>query len=71
MVVLELLRTADHGPSTMLHALALGRAQQRATPGDIPTRDGVRLLARTIAWLGKRTDNDEVGTTGSAGTAWE
>lgn len=71
VVVLDLLRTADHGPSTMLHALALGRAQQRATPEDIPTRNAVRLLAGTIAWLGKPTEKDEVGPSRSAGTASE
>ena len=60
IVVLDLLRTARHGPSTMLHALALGRAHQRATPADIPTRDAVGLLTRTIAWLGKRTDDTDV-----------
>lgn len=62
VVVLDLLRTARHGPSTMLHALALGQAQQRETPGDIPTRDAVRLLSRTIAWLGKRPEDAEIAT---------
>jgi hypothetical protein len=66
VVVLDLLRTAHHGPSTMLHALAIGRARQRATPGDVATRDAVRLLARTIGWLGRRTDEGEVGTASSA-----
>jgi hypothetical protein len=66
--VLELLRTAHHGPSTMLHALALGREQQRITPGDPRVRDAMRLLSRTIEWLGKRTDDGEVGAAGiSAG----
>jgi hypothetical protein len=65
-IVLDLLRTAHHGPSTMLHALALGREQQRATPGDVPTRDAIRLLTRTIDWLGKRTDEHEVGAVRSA-----
>jgi hypothetical protein len=58
--VLDLLRTARHGPSTVLHALALGRAHQRATPADIPTRDAVGLLTRTITWLGKRSDDSDV-----------
>jgi|SoiMethySBSTD1v2_1073268.scaffolds.fasta_scaffold3042030_2 hypothetical protein len=61
-VVLDLLRTARHGPSTMLHALTLGRAQLRATPEDVATQDAVNLLTRSIAWLGKRTDAGEVGT---------
>ena len=46
VVVLDLLRTAHHGPSTMLHALALGEAQQRATPDDIPTRKAALLRKR-------------------------
>jgi hypothetical protein len=62
---LDLLRTAHHGPSTMLHALALGRARQLATPDDIPTRDAVLLLAHTIGWLGRPIEEDEVGTAGS------
>lgn len=62
-IVLDLLRAARHGPSTMLHALALGQAQQRAQPDDVPTRDAVRLLSRSIAWLGKRVENDEVSHT--------
>lgn len=57
----DLLRIAQHGPSTMLHALGLGRAQQQAAPDDIPTRDAVRLLTRTISWLGRPADADEVG----------
>lgn len=62
VVVLDLLRTAHHGPSTMLHALALGEAQQRATPDDVPTRKAVRLLSRSVTWLGRRTEDGEVGT---------
>jgi hypothetical protein len=61
-VVLDLLRTARHGPSTMLHALSLGRAQLRATPEDVATQDAVNLLTKSIAWLGKRTDAGEIGT---------
>jgi hypothetical protein len=61
-VVLDLMRTARHGPATMLHALALGRAQQRAHPGDNATRNAVQLLTRAVAWMGKRTDDGEVGT---------
>ena len=63
--VLDLLRAAHHGPSTMLHALALGREQQRVTPGDVHTRDAIRVLARTTEWLGKRTDEHEVGAAAS------
>lgn len=45
LVVLDLLRTARHSSSTMLHALALGRTQLRATPADLDAKDAVRLLA--------------------------
>lgn len=61
VVMLDLLRTAHHGPSTMLHALAIGQAKERDTPDDTTTRDAVTLLARTIAWFGQRTEAGEVG----------
>lgn len=60
-LVLDLLRTAQHGPSTMLHALALGREQQRIAPGDLRIRDAIRLLTRTTEWLGTRAEDNEVG----------
>jgi hypothetical protein len=59
---LDLLRAARHGPSTMIHALTLGRAQLAAAPRDIPTREAVRLLTYTIAWLGKPVEQDEIGS---------
>jgi hypothetical protein len=60
-LVLDLLRTAHHGPSTMLDALALGREQQRSAPGDLRIRDAVRLLTRTIQWFGRcAEDHDAV-----------
>lgn len=62
---LDLLGAARHSRSTMLHALGLGRARQHAAPADIPTRDAVLLLARTISWLGRPTEQDEVGTASS------
>jgi hypothetical protein len=65
--VLDLLRTAHHGPSTMLHALALGREQQRLAPGDPRIRDAIRLLTRTTEWLGTRPEDDEVGQRLSSG----
>jgi hypothetical protein len=65
-LVLDLLRIGHHGPSTMLHALALGREQQRVAPGDARIRDAVRLLARTTEWLGSRTEDGEVGTAAAA-----
>jgi hypothetical protein len=51
----------------MLHALALGREQQRLAPGDPRVGDAMRLLSRTIEWLGKRTDDGEVGAAGVGG----
>jgi hypothetical protein len=59
---LDLLRAARHGPSTMIHALTLGRAQLAAAPRDVPTREAVRLLTCTIAWLGKPVEQDEIGS---------
>ena len=67
-VVRELLRTAHHGPSTLLHALNLGRAQLLADPGDATAQDAVRLLSRTVSWLGSRPDEAEVGTTTGPGS---
>jgi hypothetical protein len=58
---LELLRAARHGPSTLLHALTLGRAQLAGAPDDAPARDAVRFLTRTIAWLGRPVEDDEIG----------
>jgi hypothetical protein len=61
---LDLLRTACHGPSTMLHALMLGRARHRAHPTDPILRDAVRLLTRATTWLGSRPSAGEVGRSG-------
>jgi hypothetical protein len=60
-VTLDLLRTAHHGPSTMLHALAYGRAQLIKRPDDKVVREAVHLLEGTIAWLGREVDESEVG----------
>jgi hypothetical protein len=64
LVALDLLRTARHGPSTMLHALTLGRARQQEHPADPVLRDAVRLLARATTWLGSRPTDGEVGRPG-------
>jgi hypothetical protein len=68
-VVLDLLQTADQGLTTMRHALALGWTHQRSDPGDVPTRDAIDLLVRTIAWLGQRSEPGEIGTAMS-GSTW-
>jgi hypothetical protein len=49
---LALLRTARHDADTMTHALGLGRSQARHPSGDETTRRGVRLLERTLTYLG-------------------
>jgi hypothetical protein len=60
-VMLDLLRTARHGPATMRHALALGEAHERDAPRDAVTRDAVRLLTSTIDWFGNKAERHEVG----------
>jgi hypothetical protein len=64
LVALDLLRTAHHDPSTMLHALMLGRAGHRDQPEDPALRDAVRLLARAATWLGSRPTAGEIGRSG-------
>jgi hypothetical protein len=49
---LALLRTARHDADTMAHALGLGRSQARHPSNDETTRRGVRLLERTLTYLG-------------------
>jgi hypothetical protein len=49
---LALLRIARHDADTMTHALGLGRSQARHPSNDEATRCGVRLLERTITYLG-------------------
>jgi hypothetical protein len=61
---LDLLRTALHGPSTLLHALMIGRARHRDRPADPIVRDAVRLLSRATAWLGSQPTVGEVGRSG-------
>jgi hypothetical protein len=64
VVELDLLRTAHHGPSTLRHALMLGRARRRDHPADPVLRDAVRLLERATSWLGTRPTDGEVGRSG-------
>jgi hypothetical protein len=63
-VALDLLRTAQHGPSTMLHALTLGRAHHRDHPADPDVREAVRLLERATTWLGSPATPSDVGRPG-------
>lgn len=60
--VLTLLRAAGFDPSTLGHALALGRTQMRREPDDRRLRHGRRLLVRATEWLGFRHPAGEVGT---------
>ena len=60
-VVLALLRSADLDPSTLRHALALGRTLLRREPQDARLRGGVQLLGQAADWLGARGPDGEVG----------
>ena len=57
---LALLRTARHDADTMTHALGLGRSQARHPSNDETTRRGVRILERTITYLGVRAKPGEI-----------
>jgi hypothetical protein len=60
-LALQLLRSAHHDPATMRHALALGRSWTRLHPSDTTAAQAVGLLERTIAFLGVRPRDGEVG----------
>ncbi|HET6952619.1 MAG TPA: hypothetical protein VFI47_19715 [Acidimicrobiales bacterium] len=57
---LALLRTACHDADTMTHALGLGRSQARHPSNDETTRRGVRILERTITYLGVKARPGEI-----------
>lgn len=61
--MVTLLRTAGFHPSTLQHALALGRTQLRREPDDHRLRHGRHLLVRATEWLGSRRPAGEVGAT--------
>jgi hypothetical protein len=61
---LVLARTAGHDLDTMAHALGLGRSQARHPSKGEPTGRGVRLLARAIGYLGARSAEGDVASTG-------
>lgn len=63
-LALDLLRSARHSPSTMHHALMLGRARHRARPADRVLDDAVGLLERGTTWLGSQPGDREVGRSG-------
>lgn len=57
---LALLRAACHDADTMTHALSLGRSRARHPSSDEATHRGVRLLERTITYLGVKARPHEV-----------
>lgn len=58
--LLELLRAAHQDPTTISHALMLGRARLRERSTDMPAQSGVRLLEQAIR-LGVKPQPGEVG----------
>ncbi|HKH04784.1 MAG TPA: hypothetical protein VKA65_06465 [Acidimicrobiales bacterium] len=66
--VLALLRDADFDPSTLRHALTLGRTRLRLRPHDARLCGGRDLLAHATDWLGARDADGEVGAARSDGT---
>lgn len=61
-VALALLRAADFDPSTLRHALTLGRTLRSRHPHDARLRNGQALLERATDWLGVRDSAGEVGS---------
>ena len=51
-VALDLLRTAQHQPGVMAHALTLSRTQIDSHPDDERARTGAEILQAAIAFLG-------------------
>jgi hypothetical protein len=65
--VLAVLRAADFEPSTLRHALTLGRTRLRLRPHDPLLGGGRDLLVEAIAWLGARDTAGEVGPARATG----
>lgn len=65
--VLAILRNADYDPSTLRHALTLGRTRLRLRPHDARLCGGRDLLERATGWLGARGAEGEVGEVRSGG----
>ena len=53
-VALHLLRTADHDPTTLDHALHIGRMRIRREPGRRAAHRAVELLESVIGFLGPK-----------------
>jgi hypothetical protein len=50
--VLEVLRLAAHDPTTLAHALAIGRTHLHKNEHSADIRRGTRTLAAAVAFLG-------------------
>jgi hypothetical protein len=63
--VVTLLRTAGFDPSTLQHALSVGRTRVHREPHDHRLVRGRQLLVRATDWLGSRRHAGEVGAAGA------
>lgn len=59
MVALHLLRTADHDPTTLEHALHVGRRRVRRAPASPAAHHAVELLESVIGFLGHKPRNGD------------
>ena len=57
---LDLLRTANHDPATLSHALAIGHTHLRLQPDDADAQAGAAILAAAIGFLGVKPRADEI-----------
>ncbi len=58
-VALHLLRTADHDPTTLDHALHIGRTRVRRAPASRAAHRAVELLESVIGFLGHKPRNGD------------
>jgi hypothetical protein len=58
-VALHLLRTAGHDPTTLDHALHIGRMRVRREPGRRAAHRAVELLESVIGFLGPKPRNGD------------
>jgi hypothetical protein len=60
-VALDLMRMAHHDPSTLSHALAIGRNARSRAVGDVSVDAAVQLLERAVAFVGVKPEVDGAG----------
>ena len=60
-LALHLLRAAHHDPTTMAHALTLGRTHLRAHADAAAARKGATILEAAIAFLGVKRSTGDIG----------